>query len=171
MEIKEAIEILKPKLKFLETFSKFNKGDRDYFEAIQLVIALLSKIQNAEMPKKKGILSKDEFNRLGDYEYAVKTGEHIGYNQCHDDFLAYHLRKMGERVDLRRFAEENDLLRKFRYSRLEHYVDKDDTWDKKKYENDAQFHAEIDTKVAYEVAMFNPILDFISQAIAKEIKE
>ncbi|MBU1004626.1 MAG: DUF2075 domain-containing protein, partial [Nanoarchaeota archaeon] len=51
------------------------------------------------------------------------------------------------------FISEKDLRRKFRYSRLETYVDKDDAWDRQRYFNDPKFHAEVDTKIAYEMAV------------------
>ena len=67
--------------------------------------------------------------------------------------------------DLGMFCAKEDLQRKFRYSRLEFYADKEDTWDRRKYENDARFRAEVDIKVAHEVACFNVIIDFVAQAI------
>ena len=84
----------------------------------------------------------------------------------HQAILSAGYVKLSE-VELRRFVEENDLIRKFRYSRLEFYVDKNDTWDRRKYENDPLFRAEIDTKVAYEISMFNPIIDFLAHAITQ----
>ena len=103
------------------------------------------------------------------YEEGSFEGEH---RDIHPDRIEIALQELvqieeSERLefDLGMFCAKEDLQRKFRYSRLEFYADKEDTWDRRKYENDPQFRAEVDIKVAHEVACFNVIIDFVAQAI------
>ena len=75
MEIKEAIE-------YIQDINSL------YFpDARRTILSFLSKIQDAEMPKKKDRNKENHWSFL----------QIEGYNQCHDDFLAYHLKKMGEK--------------------------------------------------------------------------
>ena len=93
MEIKEAIKILR------ELIDREKAGyyiDPKNINTLTFVMQFLSKINDAEMPKKKVVLSTttiDDPKLFSKQEYAD------GYNQCHDDFLAYHLRKITERVN------------------------------------------------------------------------
>ena len=108
MEIKEMIEVLKE----LYEIRKKHCGKIPPYEtskeakSLLLAIELISKIRDAEMPKKnvcyhcKSNLMQDKatLHRICSHCGTIYTGDFInGYNQCHDDFLAYHLKKMSEK--------------------------------------------------------------------------
>jgi hypothetical protein len=114
MELKEAIEIFK-------TYNLAYSNEIELKEAIKTILSFLSKIQDAEMPQKKEIPSdKDICLASPDENYSC------GYNQCHDDFLAYHLRKVGERVDVERI--ERIILDVSDYDEITHFPE---VWRKK----------------------------------------
>ena len=111
MEIKEAIRML-------ETCNNTHTKNCDcrYCESHKVAVSLLSKIQDAEMPQRKipelfftprGDGKLVSANHLANNSNLIEKQRLInnanfveGYNQCHDDFLAYHLKKMEERVDV-----------------------------------------------------------------------
>ena len=46
--------------------------------------AQIRSLMHERVPEKKAILSSGDFNNLNDFEYAMKTGEHIGHNKAID---------------------------------------------------------------------------------------
>lgn len=161
MDIKEAIEILKDNTKSRKVLDKELGEENKLTIAMEVITSFLSTFQSAEMPKKKEELTIDIANIcLGHKE---RTGTWVtngicndcgfpvnrrnlynwGYNQCHDDFLAFYLKKMGERVDVEKIW--NIICDYF----------------KEKIFNDKKFM----TKVTY------PELKDLARAITKEIKE
>ena len=55
---------------------------------------------NAEMPKKKELIKCPHDEIAQECESCAEQNKLIiQWNACHDDFLTYHLKKMGERVD------------------------------------------------------------------------
>ena len=123
MEIREAIEILEFDLEVAIKWEKTVLGlgsealirtTKKRKEAYQTILSFLPKIQDAEMPKKKeGIKIKTTSVKCrlpencsfpncdcDEPETIIGTimpAYNRGYNQCHDDFLAYHLKKMEEK--------------------------------------------------------------------------
>ena len=79
MEIKKVVEVLK---EFNDTIFT---NTPEIVEAVEVAIQFLSKLQDAEMPKKK------------DYQ------EH-SYYELYDEWLAYHTKKMTEVLDVERIA-------------------------------------------------------------------
>ena len=95
MEIKEAIGILKEETKDWNKNSLGKTG-----QAIIYLLDLVAKIQDVEMPIKRKLrdTSTSYVTDLGEMrDNAHRDGVMEGYNQCHDDFLAYHLKKMSEK--------------------------------------------------------------------------
>lgn len=85
MEIKEAIEVLE---KFNDTIFT---NTPEMVEAVDIVLSLLSQIQDAEMPKK--LEPEKEIGEVN-WDYCK------GFNNCHDLWFAYHLKKVGEILEL-----------------------------------------------------------------------
>jgi len=97
MELKEAIELLNNNTVRIQILSDF--ADKEYCgEALATILSFLSKIQDAEMPQPITIQEKRIAEPL--CEISFNKGRIIGYNQCYDEWLAYHTRKMAERVDV-----------------------------------------------------------------------
>jgi 5'-3' exonuclease len=112
MELNEVIEILK-----LMEKECYNQPDvfgshkmvynapaifsykHNYKEALQTILSFLSKIQDAEMPPKidSGMVDIGVGSISNPYE--------DGYNQCHNEWFAYHTKKMSEKVDVEKIKD------------------------------------------------------------------
>ena len=97
----------------------FNLGGKKHAKTI---LSFLSKISDAEMPQRRKLrdTSSSYVTDLGEMrDNAHRDGVIEGYNQCHDDFLAYHLRKMGERVNVERIIKCEHPYKKYeQYCRI-----------------------------------------------------
>jgi hypothetical protein len=111
MEIKEAIEILE---RVKQYGGRLGFENLIELEALTIAIDTLSKIENAEMPQRRmRCVGTSDWNGT---HWNVDLSKRInptrvekimmddlidsGYNQCHDLWLPYHLKKMEERVDV-----------------------------------------------------------------------
>ena len=96
MEINKAIEILENitiQPSSGDPFKHHFVDPERFFAARSFILSFLSKIQDAEMPKR--MLLEDIIKYLGEgysretYAVALQTSHKV-----HDDFLAYHLKKI-----------------------------------------------------------------------------
>ena len=102
LEIKEAIEVLKEELKIIEEYEGGEKiisnfKVKDLKEALQTILSFFSKIQSAEMPQKKSCEKGEQYWMWNSVHNIFDYGKKIGFNDCHDLWLAFYLKKMSEK--------------------------------------------------------------------------